>query len=109
MYALSSVSFFADLTSDRTMKNLLNTVPLDEFWLKIKKQYPELSRKALLKLTPFTTTYLCESAFSTLSFVKNKYRNRLDSEHTMILALTNFQPRIDELTKSVFTQSRKFK
>lgn len=101
--------FSADLTSDRTMKNLFNTVTVEEFWLRAKEQYPELSRKAIIKLTQFSSTYLCETSFSRLAYLKNKYRNRLDSENTMILTLSNFQPRIDALTKSTFSQSRKFK
>jgi len=34
--------------------------------------------KALSILVPFATTYLCESGFSSLLYLKNKYRNHLN-------------------------------
>src|SRR4029434_7278002 len=48
-------------------------------------------------LLPFQTTYLCESSFSTLAFLKNKYRARLEPENAMRLSLSIISPRIDRL------------
>ncbi|MBN3303576.1 PA24C phospholipase, partial [Amia calva] len=53
-------------------------------------------RKALHTLTMFGSTYSCESSFSTMNIIKNKYRSRLNNEHLhmcMRMALTPFQPR----------------
>jgi len=45
--------------------------------LSIVKQYPELSNKAFNVLLPFTSTVLVERAFSSYTYIKNKYLNRL--------------------------------
>src|SRR4029434_275393 len=41
--------------------------------------------------------YLCESVFSTLAYLKNKYRARLERENDMRLSLSTILPRIDRL------------
>ena len=51
-------------------------------------------------LTIFPSAYPCESAFSTMTTVKNKYRNTLTNEHLyqcIRLALTPFVPKFKEL------------
>ena len=63
--------------------------------------YPDLSKMALKVLIPFTTTYECEAAFSTLPHIKSKYRNRLDVTHDMRVALSKTQPKIDELIAKI--------
>ena len=43
-----------------------------------------------------TSTYCCESAFSTMNMVKNKYRSTLTHEHLhqcLCLAFTHFMPK----------------
>lgn len=42
------------------------------------KDYPAIVNIALRHLVGFSTTYLCERAFSTLIFLKNKYWNKLN-------------------------------
>jgi hypothetical protein len=43
-----------------------------DFWVGFVDESPLLSEKALKLLLPFHSTYLCETAFSTLSVIKNK-------------------------------------
>ena len=38
--------------------------------------------------------------FSALAFMKDKYRNRLDAEHPMRLALSNVEPRSQKLVEA---------
>jgi hypothetical protein len=38
--------------------------PLDQFWIMIKEEYPSVSRKALNIILQFSTSYMCEQAFS---------------------------------------------
>ena len=47
-----------------------------------------VSLPALRVIVRFSSTYLCEAAFSTLVFIKNKYRNRMDVENDMRCALS---------------------
>jgi hypothetical protein len=76
--------------------NFKNT-KLSEFWIEAKNQYPELALSAIKNLIPFPSTYLCESAFSSLTYLKNKYRSKLAVENDLRLALTKIVPNIDEL------------
>src|SRR4029434_4912460 len=57
-----------------------------------------VAAKAVRCLLPFPNTYLCESSFSTLAFLKNKYRARLEPENAMRLSLSTISPRIDRLS-----------
>ncbi|MBN3302946.1 GT2D2 protein, partial [Amia calva] len=72
------------------------------FWTKMVPAagVPSLQKVALQILTMFPSTYCCESAFSTMNMVKNKYRSTLSNEHLhqcLRLALTPFMPKFKEL------------
>ena len=62
---------FVELTSDTTLRLRFSKVPVHEFWIEIKSKYPLPSEMAMNKLLPFCTTYLFESAFSTLTYIKS--------------------------------------
>jgi hypothetical protein len=66
-------------------------------WAKMLSAFPKTSEFALKVLIPFSSTYLCESGFSTLLVIKSKARNRLDAEADMRCALSHTDPRIDLL------------
>lgn len=92
---------FAELTSDTTLRLRFSQVPVHEFWIEIKSEYPLLSEMAMNKLLPFCTTYLCESAFSTLTYIKSKYRSTLiNVENLLRPALTQIEPRFNYLCKN---------
>ncbi|XP_072389339.1 zinc finger BED domain-containing protein 5-like [Diabrotica undecimpunctata] len=74
-----------ELSCDGALQVEFNKEELCEFWLKVKNEYPSLSKKALLFLIPFTTTYLCESGFSAMLIIKNKYRNKLNIDTNLRL------------------------
>ena len=59
--------------------------------------FPQLSLFVLRKLLPFSSTYLCESGFSTMLNIKSKNRNRLDLEVDMRCSLSMTHPRIRNL------------
>ncbi|XP_004442894.1 PREDICTED: protein FAM200A [Ceratotherium simum simum] len=85
------------LSSSFTLKNYHKTLSLSAFWIKIKDDFPLLSRKSILLLLPFTTTYLCELGFSILTRLKTKKRNRLNSAPDMRVALSSCVPDWNEL------------
>nr|KAF6500005.1 family with sequence similarity 200 member B [Molossus molossus] len=60
------------LSCSCTLKNDYETLSLSAFWIKIKEDFPLLSRKSILLLLPFTTTSLCERGFSVLTQVETK-------------------------------------
>ena len=72
-------------------------MPLTDFWLSLESEYGELSRIAGMILIPFASTYLCETAFSAMTAIKTKGRNRLSVEGDLRVALSKIQPRIDLL------------
>jgi len=61
---------------------------------------PEIEFKSPILVTilvPFATTYLCESGFSSLLYLKNKYRNRLNPSKDLRVALSNCVLRCDRM------------
>jgi len=84
------------ISTNGSLKLQFNQKSLENFWLHVQKDYPVLSSKALEVLIPFSTTYLCEKAFSALVYVKNKFRNRLENvESELRLKLSNIEPNIE--------------
>ncbi|XP_025415530.1 SCAN domain-containing protein 3-like [Sipha flava] len=69
-----------DLSSDENLRIRFQENTCDTFWISIKSEYPELSKQTISILLSFASTYLCETAFSTLTIIKNKYRSRLNVE-----------------------------
>ena len=65
------------LQSDRSLKLKFNGLKLFQFWNFIKTEYPIITDIAINILLPFSTTYLCELGFSTLTNIKNKKRKRI--------------------------------
>ncbi|XP_023210433.1 zinc finger MYM-type protein 6-like [Centruroides sculpturatus] len=86
------------LSSDLGFKTLFESMPITQFWIKVKSEYPVLHKKAVRMLLPFSTTYLCESTFSAMVMIKLKQRNRYSVSSASRLAVTTLTPRIDDLT-----------
>ena len=85
-----------DIRNDGSIKLLHREMPLDEFWIKIQNKYPNIGEKALVILLQFPTTYLCETAFSVLTNLKTRKRERLlVVEEEMRVALSNVRPSIE--------------
>ena len=55
---------FLDIQNDRTLRIKFNSDELNIFWIDVSKEFPALS-------------YLCELAFSALTVIKCKKRERL--------------------------------
>ncbi|XP_060879137.1 protein FAM200A-like [Metopolophium dirhodum] len=86
-----------ELSSDKLLEQSKN---LNQFWISLRNEYPNLYEEAIKKLVPFATTYLCEFGFSTLTTIKTKPRNKLDVEPMMRISLTNsIEAHIDSLVK----------
>ncbi|XP_068239754.1 protein FAM200C-like [Palaemon carinicauda] len=83
-------------TNDR-IRMEFEKIQLDMFWCAQLQAFPQLSRRALEVLVPFTTTYLCEAGFLTLLHIKTKVRNRLDASDDMRLALSMKEPRLNNI------------
>ncbi|XP_076065125.1 zinc finger BED domain-containing protein 5-like [Oratosquilla oratoria] len=88
---------FLELKFDSTAKEDFKDMDLETFWVKYLHVYPLTSHQALRILTMFGSTYMCETAFSTLVSIKTKYRNRLNVEGDLRCALSSIRPRIQDL------------
>ena len=79
---------------------------LSQFWCGVMQSYPRICDIGLRRLIPFPTTYLCESAFSTMLTIKSKARNRLQLEPDIRCCLSSTQSRIARLVaEKQFQQS----
>ncbi|XP_064114006.1 SCAN domain-containing protein 3-like [Macrobrachium nipponense] len=88
---------FLKLKFNSTAKEDFKDMDLETFWVKCLSVYPLISPQALRILTMFGSTYLCETAFSTLVLQNPKYRNRLNVEGDLRCALSSIRPRIQDL------------
>ena len=72
--------------------------PFNLLMIKMKNEYQNLHEIAVRFLLCFSTTYLCETAFSAMTVLKTKQRNCLQLSDCLRLALTSIHPRINKLT-----------
>jgi len=72
---------------------------LEEFWVAARTSYPNIGSAACKILCLFSSTYLCESAFSALVTIKTKSRNRLNVESDLRCAISRTSPRISLLVE----------
>ena len=85
------------LKNDSSLQLSFRELSLPKFWCQVANEYPILYEDALKIIIPFPSSYLCEMGFSAMAFMKDKYRNRLDAEHPMRLALSDVEPRFQKL------------
>ena len=89
-----------DLQNDSTAKDLLNDNTVKEFWIYMIGSCPDVVDIAIHSLLPFVSTYLCESGFLTILFIKTVHRNRLELEDDIRCTLSETSPRMDKLLKN---------
>lgn len=95
-----NVESLIELSCDTALKDIYKKRPLIDFWLSCRQEYPVVAEQAIKFLMPFVTTYKCEAGFSTLVFLKNKYRNRLEVEPDLRIKLTSFPANLEFLVKN---------
>jgi hypothetical protein len=69
-------------------------VDISSFWIHMLNEYPKISRKAMNAILPFSTSYICEAAFSSMNAIKTKNRSQLKNlEDDMRVCLSTIRPR----------------
>uniref|UniRef100_A0A674J7L1 HAT C-terminal dimerisation domain-containing protein n=1 Tax=Terrapene triunguis TaxID=2587831 RepID=A0A674J7L1_9SAUR len=89
-----------EISCDYELKRSFRNLSLINFWLSLRNEYPLLAEKAAAVLLSFSTTYLCEKAFSSYAHLKTKYRNRLHAEPDLRLYLSPKVPDFKELCRA---------
>ena len=98
IHCILNLKELIDIRNDGNIKLLHREMPLDEFWIKIQNEYPNIGEKVLVILLQFSTTYLCETAFSVLTNLKTRKRERLlVVEEEVRVALSNVGPNIERI------------
>jgi 17beta-estradiol 17-dehydrogenase/3beta-hydroxysteroid 3-dehydrogenase/mitotic-spindle organizing protein 1 len=92
------------LSCDTSLKIRFEALSLSEFWIYIKIEHLELSQLATEVLLLFGTTYLCEKTFSAMTAIKSEYRNRLQLESDLRVAVSTTQPRMSHLVSNMQAQ-----
>ena len=90
----------ADLQADFNLKLQFEDSDLASFWLNAPKKYVGLKTASAKTMVQFGSTYVCESTFSCLVYIKSKYRNRISNSHledNLIIATTSYDPRFRKL------------
>jgi hypothetical protein len=85
-----------ELKNDVKSKTYFIEFEIAKFWVLMRRDFPELSEKALRALLPFGSSYLCEFGFSALTEIKSKKRERLGMlDEELRVCLSNIKPRIN--------------
>lgn len=93
---------YLELSCDSELRQTFSKMTLIDFWISRRSDYADIADKAITFLLPFSTSYLCETAFSSLVYLKNKYRNKLLCvENDLRLRLSNIKPDIIKLAASL--------
>ena len=96
-----------ELSEDTVSRHTQISGDLVAFW-RVALQYPILRQHARRVLTCFGSTYLCESAFSHMAYIKNHRRALLTDTHLqdqIRLKTTHFVPNFNAMSKD--TQNQK--
>ncbi len=91
-------------TSD-LLKAQHQDVAVSDFWLNVVPQarFKNTRAIAMLLLTMFPSTYICESSFSSMNSLKTQDRNRLSNAHLgecLRIATTEYRPDIRRIAAS---------
>ena len=86
---------FLEMIHDSAAKASFEDNTLGKFWAIMINIYPKVAAKPLSLLTAFSSTYLCESAFSNVVTIKTKARNSmLNLESDLRCAISKLKPDI---------------
>jgi len=89
-----------DLKNDSSPNLSFEELSFPKFWCQVASEYPILYEEALtIIIIPFPSSYTSELGFSALAFMKDKYKNRLDAEYSVRLALSDAEPQFQKLVE----------
>ena len=93
-----------DIQSDDELLKSQRTNSAEDFWIKcVPSTCSNLKSVAIRVLGIFGTMCICESAFSNMNYIKNKYRSKLTSNHLndiLRISSTSYTLNFGEITRS---------
>ena len=102
IFTLSEQEELLDICNDINLEEIFEKNGKEYFWIFLCKEGTAIAKEALKLLCQFPNTYLCETAFSVLTTIKNKNRCCLKSvDMCMRNALSNEQPRFTKIVKRI--------
>jgi hypothetical protein len=90
-----------ELSCDTSLKIKFEALSLPEFWIYTKNELLERSQLAAEVLLRFGTTYACEKTFPAMAVIKSQYRNRLQLESDLRVAVSTIQHRMSHLVSNM--------
>ena len=94
-----------DICNDIHLEEIFEKYGKEYFWIFLCKEGTAISKEALKLLCQFPNTYLCETAFSALTTIKNKNRSCLkEVDMCMRTALSNVEPRFKKIVQETQQQ-----
>ena len=100
IFTLSEKEELLDICNDINLEEVFEKNGKEYFWIFLCKEGTAIAMVALKFLCQFLDTYLCETAFSVLTTIKNKNRSCLKSvDICMRNAPSNDQPRFTKIVK----------
>jgi len=85
-----------ELSSDKGLESTFNFMSNSKFWIRMKNEYPNLHEIAMRFLPCIFHHIYFETAFSAMTVLKTKQRNRLQISDCLRLAITSIHPRINK-------------
>ena len=91
------------LQENEELKVLFASEPIENFYVNLNKEtYQNIHQMGIQLLTLMGTTWICESGFSKMNYIKNKYRSRITQNHlcgAFRTAVSSLKPEFNELIK----------
>ena len=79
LFTLSKQEELLDICNDINLEEIFKKNGKEYFWIFLCKEGTAIAKEVLKLLCQFPNTYLCETAFSVLTTIKNKQRSCLKS------------------------------
>jgi hypothetical protein len=96
-FSLEEEENYIGLAFDNSLKLRFRRQSLTEFWVGVGEEHPDLTKKAINILLPFTTAYLCETGLSGVAAFKTKYCSILNIVSDLRVAISRLQLRYEKL------------
>ena len=88
-------------STDWSLKLMHKEMPVNQFWIAVRGEYPAMGKKAMIILLQFPTSYLCDQSISILNNIKCKSRSSIKCiDEELRVCLSHVRPNIHKIAKS---------